>query len=308
MGEIHLSELCTTLSPVRELTFEGLSEHCASYHVALPADFRMDYHLQTPSGESNYLGYLFSDQNEVSLTLSRFGGFDNGINIDTREFGGCSLAKEIMMLSSTLLDENVIRTKGMDRGTNSQVEVSSLLAALFFAVAGNDWLLEKAPIFEMYCDRLDVRVFGDASSSFLGEDGKVLDFALGPFPELTSLLEKIGFLSERGIDLGVIAKHYGDDVFDFNGFSGTISLPLAVNSLYSGKYSQPTINKPNSLANALSINEMSVSDMMSMMGEVFYDKFEENYLLPALDLGLIEPVGTGDSRSQKYRCTHVEEI
>lgn len=308
MTNEKLSDICTTPSPVEELTFDELAEHCKAYNVELGDDFREELRFVSETGRPTYLGYLFSDQNERSLTLSRFGGFDNGIGIDAREFGRCSLAKSVMLLSETLLDENVIRTKGMDRGTNAQVEVSSLLSAIFFAIAGNDWLLEKSTVIEMYCDRLDIRVFGDAASFLTDEDGALAEHSFGPFPELTEVLVKIGFLSEKGIDLGIIVKNYGADVFDISPFAATLSLPLAINTLYSGKYCQPTINKPNSLANALGVNEMSVSDMMTIMGEAYYDKFKENYLDPAVKLGLIEAVGAGDSRSQRYRRTVIEEL
>ena len=296
------SDIITTPSPTEELTFSQLEAYCSDNGRPLPADFADAWGFRR-EGRWSYLGFLFSDQCDVLLTLARFSGFDNAIAVDTREFGRQCLAKAANDLLNALFDENVIRNNGMGRGLNTQIDLGALTSGVYFAVVGNDWLLGKSPTFELYCDRLDLRAFGDAAASFTAPEGEPLRASEGPFPELAAVFRELAVLGDSGVDLGAVVDAYGAESVVFGPFSATVSLPLALNTLYSGKYSQPTINKPDSLANAVGASEMSVSEMMRMMDEVFYEKFEENYLAPALERGLLEPVGEGEGRAQRYRRT-----
>lgn len=64
------------------------------YRLELNQQFANSLELLTPDGIYNYIAYLLSDENGVSIKVAKYAGTDKVDLIENVEYGYCSLIKE----------------------------------------------------------------------------------------------------------------------------------------------------------------------------------------------------------------------
>ena len=300
-----LSDICTTPSPKQDLTFAQLQDLYAKRGLPLGDDFCTALNLRAPNGKFNYLAYLLADKNTVPLGYSKYSGFDHAIMIETIEFGGCCLAKAATDLAQALLGENTIRTKGLERGVNEQMDLGALCGAVAAGITCHDWLMESSPTVELFCDRMEVSTLGNPLD-FAPREDVLKGTGATVFPELARVLRDLGLTPDASQNLQAAVDLYGEDAVDFSAVGMRVTLPFVVNTLYTGKYHTPLLDGASHLAETMGSRTMTMQDMMREVNETYYPTFLERFLQPALSEGLVEKAGEDlgpDSREQLYRCT-----
>ncbi|MDO4503071.1 MAG: hypothetical protein Q4D06_07795 [Coriobacteriia bacterium] len=291
---INPTEIATTKSPYADLTFEQLRAAYEQAGKPLGEGFQDDLRLRTPKGAYNLLAFLLSDQNDRALVVNRYSGFDKDISIDAERFGGC-VVTAMGELMSFLHHENLIRSRHFQRGRNEQVPQEVLDGVLVNALAHNDWVGCGAPFVDVYCDRYEVVSFGmDAVSP---------DAPCAPvWPELMRVLVDLGLATGTGTGIPALTAEYGADALAMPAFGvNVVTLPLLLNTLYTGKFATPMVDDAERLCDVMGDEPRTAEDLMYLMQEAHYATLMERFVEPALAQGKIKKQGeSADDRKQVY--------
>lgn len=93
------------------MSFEQLKIYYEALGIKLNAQFANNLELITLDGEYNYVAYLLSDINGVSIKVAKYGGNNRVDLIESNEYGYSSLIKATKQVLDKMELENTTATK-----------------------------------------------------------------------------------------------------------------------------------------------------------------------------------------------------
>lgn len=115
IDELYAKRIQTTLrnvpAPRQDLTFAQLKIYYEERGLELNKKFANSLELLTPDGRYNYIAYLLSDENGVSIKVAKYAGNDKVDLIENEEYGYCSLIKSTYHVLEKMRIENITKTK-----------------------------------------------------------------------------------------------------------------------------------------------------------------------------------------------------
>jgi len=203
-------------SPRKDLTFEQLKIYYQEKGLTLNDNFAKNLELLTKDGQYNYVAYLLSDNNSVSIKVAKYSGTDKVDLIENGEYGFCSIIKATKSVLDKFAIENKTFTKitSTKRQEKQMVNSLALKEAVINAVVHNDYIREVPPVFEIFSDRITVTSYGGLVEGYSKED--LLSYLSMPRNrELMRVFKDLDLVEQLGSGMERIFKVYDESIFKF---------------------------------------------------------------------------------------------
>lgn len=249
---IHCS-LRNILSPHQSLSFSQLKIYYEEKGFILNAHFFESLELLTFEGKYNYIAYLLSDENGVSIKIAKYVGETKVDLIENEEYGYCSLIKATNRVLDKLRIENVTKATITDKNRIEQnlVDSVSLREAVINAIVHNDYSTEYPPLFEIFSNRFTITSYG----GLLHNQSEEEFFDGGSMPrnrELMRVFKDVGLVEQLGSGMNRILKGYDKSIFQFFDHIIKVNFPTA------SSYNSSSISSYNSSSMTLSETQKDI--------------------------------------------------
>jgi len=214
-------------SPRQDLKFAQLKIYYQEHGLALNDQFASTLELLTSEGKYNYLAYLLSDENGVSIQVAKYSGTDKVDLIENEEYGYCSIITAANKVLDKMEVENSTRTKitSKVRIEKKLVDSVALREAVLNAFVHNDYTREASPVFEIFSDRIEVTSYGGLVQGLSKEDF----FACCSMPRnrgLMRVFKDLGLVEQLGSGMSRILRVYKRDIFRISGHFLKVVFPF----------------------------------------------------------------------------------
>ena len=333
------SSLRNIASPKKELSFEQLKIYYQAKGLNINDSFLKNLDFYTEKGKYNYVAYLLSDNNTLSIKVAKYSG-NNKVNlIENEEFGFCSLVKASKSILDKLQIENRTFTKitgDAERLQKEMIDKTALREALINAMVHNDYSREICPVVEIYSDRLCITSYGGLVSG-LSKEEFFQGRSMPRNRELMRVFRDLELVEHLGSGVHRILQAYNKDIFKISENFFEISFPYEKEYLefvekekikqQTGQETDPVTGQDKQLSESIIsdgtdpvsdpvsdpvkkllriiINELSPNEIRNKLNLKHRQTFRKNYIDPALKAKLIEMTipEKPNSRNQKYRLT-----
>jgi len=204
-------------SPKQNLQFQQLHIYYQSTEKVLNEQFARNLELLTEEGIYNYVAYLMSDINSISIKVARYNGVDRVELAESNEYGYESLIKATKQVLDKLNLENKTLTKitSKEREEKRLWNSIALREAVINAFVHNDYTREIAPKFEIFDDRLEITSYGSLPDG-LSQDEFFEGFSVPRNKELIRIFKDLDLVEQLGSGIPRILKAYSQDSFQFS--------------------------------------------------------------------------------------------
>ncbi|MBK5209779.1 MAG: putative DNA binding domain-containing protein [Flavobacteriaceae bacterium] len=287
----------------QELSFEQLKIYYEALGIKLNAQFANNLELITPDGEYNYVAYLLSDINGVSIKVAKYEGNNRVDLIESNEYGYSSLIKATKQVLDKMELENTTTTKitSKERQEKRLWNPIALREAIINAFVHNDYSKEVPPKFEIFSDRFEITSAGGLPEG-LSENEFFEGFSVPRNKELMRVYKDLDLVEHLGSGVPRILESYPKECFMFSENFLRMSFPAA-------KTITPQVTPQVMELVKVLKDEMSRQEIQDKIGLSDRKNFMENYLNRALEFGVIEMIlpDKPNSRLQKYKLTLMGE-
>ena len=294
-------------------TFNQLKIYYAEKGFAINNSFLENLDLYTADHKLNYIAYLFTDINSVSIKVAKYAGKDKVDLIENEEYGYCSIIKATNRVLDKLSVENrtfVKITGAAERQQKSMIDRNALREALINAIVHNDYSREVTPLVEIYSDRLTITSYGG-----LVEGLSKKEFFSGRSMlrnrEIMRIYRDLDLVEQLGSGMNRILSAYSNDIFKFS--ENFLEVCFHYEEAYLESLAEVTGQVTGQVTVTTEIKklimacdgEKSKTELMSIIGLKGRDSFEKLYLQPCKKEAFVEMTipDKPNSRLQKYRLT-----
>lgn len=296
-------------SPKQALQFQQLHIYYQSIGKALNEQFARNLELLTEEESYNYVAYLMSDINNISVKVARYQGLNRVDLVESNEYGYESLIKATHQVLDKLNLENRTLTKitAKERKEQRLWNAIALREAVINAFVHNDYTKEVAPKFEIFEDRLEITSFGSLPEG-LSKDEFFEGYSIIRNKELMRIFKDLDLVEQLGSGIPRILQAYSEDCFHFseNFLRITFLSTEAVTPTQqvTQQVTQQDTQQVNELLKVFR-GVHSRSELQEMLGLSDRENFRKNYLQPAVEAGLVALTipDKPTSRNQKYYLT-----
>lgn len=293
------------IAPSQDLQFEQLHIYYQSSDKTLNEHFARNLELLTDDGLYNYVGYLISDRNNISVKVARYQGLNRVALTESNEFGYESLAKATKQVLDKLNLENRTLTKitAKEREEKRLWQPIALREAIINAFVHNDYTKETAPKFEIFDDRLEITSYGGLPEG-LSQEEFFEGFSVPRNKELMRIFKDLDLVEQLGSGVPRILQFYARDHFKFSDNFLRITLPA--NEKVTPQVTPQVIPQVTPQVNELLkvfTDKHNRSELQKKLALLDRENFRKHYLQPAIEagyIGLTIPDKPTSSKQQYY--------
>jgi len=214
----------------QNLSFEQLKIYYEAKNITLNKQFTNNLELVTERGELNYVAYLMSDENGISIKVAKYAGLSRVDLIENEDYGYCSIIKATKSVLDKLELENTTITKITSKERNNQRlwDAIALKEAVLNAFVHNDYTSEVPPKFEIFEDRIEITSTGGLPNS-LSKDEFFEGYSVPRNKELMRIYKDLDLVEQLGSGVPRILEHYGKDCFKLSDNFLRMTFPKAEN-------------------------------------------------------------------------------
>ena len=204
------------LSPKQDLTFTDLKIYYSEKGYDIGDNFLHQLELINEKGKYNYVAYLLSDNNTISIKVAKYVGNDVDELMENYEYGFCSLIKATERVLEKVRTENKIFAKITypKRQEQEMYHYDAVREAIINAIVHNDWSNEYPPKFELFSDRIEISSFGGIQSEFTEEEF-LEGYSAPKNKELMRVFKDLEFVEHLGTGIRKILKKYDKSIYKF---------------------------------------------------------------------------------------------
>ena len=235
------SDIITEISSdIQELTFRQFFVFLGKngIHTNETIAFYSNYGLYNSEGKYNYMAFLLSDQNNLSMKVVRFKGNDKSSMSERTEFGNQCL---LGAMNSILEYIKAINTVQVDLSQGTRVERSlfqyeSFREAWINACLHNEWSGKLPPSVFLFDNRIEVVSYGGLPYG-LSEEGFYKGNSVPVNRALLTVFILTHFAEQSGHGVPTIVADYGKEAFSFEDgmLKVTISFAFAPDNVIARK-------------------------------------------------------------------------
>ncbi len=294
-------------SPKSGLKFEQLHIYYQSAGKVLNEQFAPNLELLNEDGDFNYVAYLLSDHNGISVKFARYDGLERTELVESDDYGYESLIKAVKQVLDKLSLENRTLTKITERERQEKRlwNAIALREATINAFVHNDFSREVAPKFELFDDRLEITSYGGLPDG-LSQDEFFRGFSIPRNKELMRIFRDLDLVEQLGSGIPRILKYYPRSVFHFSENFLRVVLPSAEEAYrVTEQDTEQDTEQIKQLIALLDGQTLSTAEIMNRLRLKHRPTVVYHYIKPAIDLGLVEMTipEKPNSRNQRYRLT-----
>ena len=213
----------------QSLNFEQLRIYYQEVGHVLNKQFAKNLELLTEVGDYNYVAYLLSDKNNVSIKVAKYRGKTRTELIENNEYGYESLVKATKQVLDKIAVENTTLTRitPKEREDKQLWEPIALREAVINAFVHNDYTTERAPKFEIFSDRIEITSVGGLPEG-LNQEEFFEGFSVPRNQELMRIYKDLDLVEQLGSGIPRILAHYTKACFNFSEHFLRMVFPIAV--------------------------------------------------------------------------------
>lgn len=203
-------------SPNQNLEFKVLKIYYQEKGFEVNDNFlkKLDFYLD--DGSFNYIAYLLSDNNNISIQFAKYKGEDVSNLIENEDYGFCSLIKVTENILNKLKLENKIYTK-IETPTRKEIKMfdyDAVKELVTNALVHNDWANGYSPKFEIFDNKLVISSNGGIQEG-VNQEEFLEGFSNPRNPELMRVFRDLNFVEQLGTGIQRVLKVYPKDIFQF---------------------------------------------------------------------------------------------
>lgn len=204
------------VSPIQQLTFSQLKIYYEENGYTINDNFLKQLDFIMEDGKFNYLAYLLSDNNNVSIKVATYSGSDAYDLIENEEYGFCSLIKATKRVIDKfdLINKTFSKITGAERKELKMFDKVAIREAIVNAIVHNKWELENPPKFEIFSDHISITSTGGLPSEVTKEEF-LMGYSFPRNPELMRVFKDLDLVEQLGTGIIRILKVYDKDVYEF---------------------------------------------------------------------------------------------
>lgn len=203
-------------SPNQNLEFKVLKIYYQEKGFEVNDNFLRKLDLYMDDGGFNYIAYLLSDNNNISIQFAKYKGIDVENLVENEDYGFCSLIKATENILNKFNLENKTYTK-IETPTRREIKMfdyDAIKELVTNALLHNDWCNGYSPKFEIFDDKLVI-----SSNGGIQEGVNQIEFLEGfsnpRNPELMRIFRDLNFVEQLGTGIQRVLKVYSKDIFEF---------------------------------------------------------------------------------------------
>ena len=176
-------------------------------------------------GSFNYIAYLLSDNNNISIQFAKYQGVDVNDLIENEDYGFCSLIKATDNILNKLKLENKTYTK-IETPIRKEIKMydyNAIKELVTNALVHNDWSNGYSPKFEIFDNKLVISSNGGIQEG-VNQEEFLEGFSNPRNPELMRVFRDLNFVEQLGTGIQRVLKVYSKDIFEF--FSNHIRVSI----------------------------------------------------------------------------------
>lgn len=209
--------LTNIVSPNQNLAFSQLKIYYEEKGFSINDNFLKQLDLIMEDGRYNYLAYLLSDTNNISIKVATYSGNDAYDLEENEEYGYCCLIKAAKNVINKFEQINKTFTKitSEDRKEVKMFDIVSVKEAIMNAFVHNLWEREYPPKFEIFNDHIAISSTGGLPLN-VSKNDFLSGFSAPTHPELMRVFKDIEMVEQLGTGIIRILKIYDKDVYEFS--------------------------------------------------------------------------------------------
>lgn len=246
-------------APNQDLSFAELKIYYKEKGFNIGDNFERQLEFFTEDGKYNYVAYLLSDNNTVSIKVAKYAGDDVDELMENYEYGFCSLITATNRVLEKIRTENKTYAKvGYPyREEKEMYDYVSVKEAIINAIVHNDWSNEYPPKFELFSDRIEISSFGGIQSEFTEEEF-LLGYSAPKNKELMRVFKDLELVEHLGTGIRKILRRYDKSIYHFYPHFITVSIKYEQN-----EFEYETIKKKKvNIDNLTSVQESIIKLIM----------------------------------------------
>lgn len=210
------NSLRNIVSPKQDLTFSQLKIFYEEKNKDFGPNLLQQLDCIMSDGKYNYIGYLVSDNNKVSMKVAKYSTDTADYLIENEEFGYCSIIKATKNILNKYAIENRTFTQitSTTRNEINQVDPIALREAIVNAVVHNDYSNEYVPKFEIFQNKIEISSFGGLPDLVTKIDF-LSGFSAPRNKELMRIFRDLELVEQLGTGIRRILSKYNESVFQF---------------------------------------------------------------------------------------------
>jgi ATP-dependent DNA helicase RecG len=313
----------------QNLKFEQLRIYYEESDKKLNSKFISTLGLRMEDNAYNYVAFLMSDVNALSIKLAKYKGKNRVHLTENNEYGYCSIIKATKQVLDKIELENKTRSQitSKTRVDTRLWHAVAIREAVINAIVHNDYSHEVPPKFEIFEDRIEITSAGSLPDA-MSQDEFFEGFSMPRNQEMMRIFKDLDLVEHLGSGVPRILDFYPKECFRFTENFLRMTFPNAwdlsediekenennerINYMTDHDTDHDTDHGTDHLQHLILIikGEMSRPELMDKLGLKHNQTFRDNYLNPALTNNLIEMTlpEKPKSNKQKYRLTPKGEV
>lgn len=217
-------------SPKQDLEFKTLKIYYQENGYEINDKFLKKLDLYDDNNEFNYIAYLLSDNNNISVQFAKYEGNDVYNLIENEDFGFCSLIKITDNILNKIMVENKTYTK-IETPTRKEIKMYDYKAVkelITNALIHNDWSNGYSPKFEIFESKLVISSNGGIQEG-VSQEEFLEGFSNPRNPELMRIFRDLNFVEQLGTGIQRVLKTYDKNIFEFFPNHIRVTVPFSRN-------------------------------------------------------------------------------
>lgn len=200
----------------QKLKFEQFKIYYNEAGKKLNSQFAANLELITVDGKYNYVAFLMSDVNSLSVKVAKYKGLNRVELIENNEYGYCSLIKATKQVLDKIELENKTLTKitSKEREEKRLWNAIALREAIVNAIVHNDYTNEVPPKFELFANRIEITSAGSLPEG-LSRDEFFEGYSVPRNQEIMRIFKDLDLVEHLGSGVPRILESYGKNVLHF---------------------------------------------------------------------------------------------
>ena len=210
------SSLKKIKSPKQDLEFKTLKIYYQESGYEINDNFLRKLDLYDDNDEFNYIAYLLSDNNNISVQFAKYKGNDVYNLIENEDYGYCSLIKITDNILNKIMLENKTYTR-IETPTRKEIKMydyNAVKELITNALVHNDWSNGYSPKFEIFDNKIVISSNGGIQEG-VSQEEFLEGFSNPRNPELMRIFRDLNFVEQLGTGIQRVLKTYNKDIFEF---------------------------------------------------------------------------------------------
>ena len=203
-------------SPKQDLEFKTLKIYYQENGFEINDNFLKKLDFYDDNDDFNYIAYLLSDNNNISVQFAKYAGDDVYNLIENEDFGFCSLIKITDNVLNKIMIENKTYTK-IETPVRKEIKMydyNAVKELITNALIHNDWCNGYSPKFEMFDNKLVISSNGGIQEG-VSQEEFLEGFSNPRNPELMRIFRDLNFVEQLGTGIQRVLKTYDKSIFEF---------------------------------------------------------------------------------------------